>query len=58
MLERRHGMIMANILFNNHAHLYTPRSSKERKQKSLKLSDQKRQFIETAIFIATNQIKH
>ena len=39
-MERRHEMTMANILFNNHAHLYTPRSSKERKQKALKLRDQ------------------
>ena len=39
-MERKYGMVMANILFNNHAHLYTPRSSKERKQKALKRSDQ------------------
>ena len=32
-MERKHGLIMSNILFNNHSHLYTPRSSKERKQK-------------------------
>ena len=28
-MERKHGMIMPNILFNNHSHLYTPRSSKD-----------------------------
>ena len=38
-LERKHGMIMSNIPFNNHSHLYTPRSSKERKQKIVKLGD-------------------
>ena len=28
-MERKRGMIMSNILFNNHSHLYTPRSSKD-----------------------------
>ena len=38
-MERKHGMVMSNILFNNQSHLYNPLSSKERKQKILKLGD-------------------
>jgi hypothetical protein len=38
-LTRRHASIMSNILFNNHCHLYSPRSEKEPKQKILKLME-------------------
>ena len=37
-MNRGHAMIMSNILFKNHCHLYSPRSPKEVKQKVLKLS--------------------
>ena len=37
-MERRHGMILANILLNRYSYLYTPTSDKEPKQKLLKLS--------------------
>lgn len=36
---KTHCITMSNILINNHCHLYTPRSSKERKQKVLKLQN-------------------
>ena len=38
-MQRKHGMIMANVLFKNYCHLYSPRSEKEPKQKFLKLGD-------------------
>ena len=38
-IEKKHGRILSNILFNNHCHLFNPRSSKEPKQKILKLSN-------------------
>ena len=37
-IEKRHGIIMSSILLKNHCILFTPRSSKESKQKILKLS--------------------
>ena len=37
-VEKHHGQIMSNILLKNHCQLFTPRSSKEYKQKILKLS--------------------
>ena len=37
-LKRNHGLILANVLFNNYVHLYSPRSSRELKQKVIKLS--------------------
>ena len=37
-IEKKHGRIMCNILFN--CHLYSPRSSKEPKLKVLKLSNE------------------
>ena len=37
-IEKKHGFTLANILLNNYCHLFTPRSSKEGKQKLLKLS--------------------
>ena len=37
-ISKEYGMTMSNILLNNYAHLYSPVSSKERKQKLLKLS--------------------
>ena len=36
-MSKYHSYTMANILFNNHCHLYSPRSSKEPNQKLLKL---------------------
>lgn len=36
-IENIHCTKLSNIFFNNHCHLYTPRSSRERKQKVLKL---------------------
>ena len=38
-MQRKHGMIMANVLFKNYCYLYSPRSEKEPKQKNLKLGD-------------------
>ena len=38
-MEKRHGRIMSNILFENYIKLFTPRSTKEPKQKVLKLSN-------------------
>ena len=37
-MEKKHGKILSNILFNNHSKLFCPRSTKEPKQKVLKLS--------------------
>ena len=37
-MEKRHAYALANTFFNNHCHLYTPRSGEEPKQKILKLS--------------------
>ena len=34
-IERKHGRILSNILLNNYSHMFTPRSSKECKQKVL-----------------------
>ena len=37
-MDRRHGMILSNILFKNYVVMYSPRSVQEPKQKILKLS--------------------
>jgi len=37
-IEKECGITLSNILLNNYCHMYTPVSSKERKQKVLKLS--------------------
>ena len=34
--ERKHGMIIANILFKNYCYLYSPRSEKGTKTKNFK----------------------
>lgn len=39
-IERKHGRIISNILFNNYCYLYSPKSSKEPKLKVLKLSSE------------------
>ena len=41
-MERRHGIILANIFFKNYAIELTPRSTKEPKLKVLKLSESKK----------------
>ena len=39
-MERRHGLILSNMFFKNHCVQNTPRSTKEAKQKVLKLSEE------------------
>ena len=38
-MSRTHARILSNVFFNNHCRLMTPRSTKESKQKVLKLSE-------------------
>ena len=44
-MEKRHGIILCNILFNNYCKCSNPRSTKESRQKILKLSDDKELII-------------